>query len=182
MNLQTLLIRRTIALGLLLLVVAIAWFGVIAPIVHGFADRAAQREQLADDLARGRRLIDGRSRWQAQLAAQRAQAAQFAVFAPSASSAAQLSTDRISAAIQTPGGMLSSLREQPALPGEARLRVEARLTLTQLVASLRLLEGQKPFVIIEGLSIATDPAAAAGQPSPMEVRIDLAVPYLVTSG
>lgn len=174
--------RRAIALGLLVVALAVVWFGVVAPIVQGFADRAAQREQLADDLARGRRLIATRGLWQDRALRQRGEAAQFAVFAPNASVAAQQSMDRIGAAIQRPGGVLASLREQPAAPGEARLRVEARLTLTQLVASLRLLEGQKPFVIIEGLSVATDPTAAAGQSSPMEVRIDLAVPYLVTSG
>lgn len=179
---QSLLVRRLVALSLLVLVLAAVWFGVISPIVQGFVDRAAQREQLADDLSRGRQLIASRGRWQALLLRQHGEAQAFGVVAPNASSAAQLSMDRINTAIQRPGGVLGSLREQPGGPGEARLRVEARLTLTQLVASLRLLEGQKPFVIIEGLSVATDPAAPAGQLAPMEVRIDLAVPYLVTSG
>jgi hypothetical protein len=170
-----------IALGLLVLVAGLVGLGVIWPVAQGFSDRAAQRAQLAEDLAYGRELVAARGQWRALLTRQRTGAADFAVGAPNASAAAQLSMDRISSAIQRPGGVLSSLREQPAGPGEARLRVEARLTLTQLVASLRLLEGQKPFVIIEGLSVATDPAASAGQLSPMEVRIDLGVPYLVTA-
>jgi len=179
---RSVLERRLIALGLLVAALAVVWFGVVRPIVLGFADRAAEREQLADDLARGRQLVASREIWRDQSLRQRGDADRFAVIAPNASAAAQLSMDRISAAIQTPGGALGSLREQPPGPGEARLRVEGRLTLTQLVASLKLLEGQKPYVIIEGLSIAADPTAAAGQASPMEVRIDLAVPYLVTSG
>jgi hypothetical protein len=182
MTLESSLIRRVIALGLLALVLAVAWFGVAAPIAQGFADRAARREQLAEDLSYGRQLVAARPLWRALRARQRGDVAAYAVVAPNASEAAQLSMDRIAGAIQQPGGLLTSLREQPAAPGEARLRVEARLTLTQLVASLRLLEGQKPFVIIEGMSIATDPEASAGQSSPMEVRIDLAVPYLVTAG
>jgi hypothetical protein len=90
--------------------------------------------------------------------------------------------ERISAAVQAPGGVLKSLREQPPVPGEARLRLEAELTLTQLVASLKLLQGLTPYVVIENLSVAADPAAAAGRVPPMDVRIDLAVPYLVAPG
>jgi len=179
---RSLLERRLIAIGLLIAALAALWFGVVAPIARGFAERAADREQLADDLARGRRLIGERGYWQGQALRQRGDADRFAVIAPNADTAAQLSMDRISAAIQTPGGVLKTLRQQPAGPGEARLRVEAQVSLTQLVASLKLLEGQKPFVVIEGLSIAADPTAAAGQLSPLDVRIDLAVPYLVTSG
>ena len=127
-------------------------------------------------------MIAQRDFWRAQAERQRLESPRFAVTASNAGAAAAQAMDRISAAVQTPGGVLGSLREQPSAPGEARLRLEARLTLTQLVASLKLLEGQKPFVVIEGLSIAADPTAAAGQLSPLDVRIDLAVPYLVTSG
>jgi hypothetical protein len=178
---RSLLERRLIALGLLALLLAALWFVVAAPIARGFAERAAQREQMTDDLLRGRRLIASRVIWRDKALLQRADADRFGVIAPTASVAALQATDRISAAIQTPGGELSSLREQPAGPGEARLRVEGRLNLTQLVASLKLIEGQKPFIIIEGLSVAADPTAAAGQLSPMDVRIDLAVPYQVAS-
>ena len=182
MNDRSPLERRLIALGLLALAVALLGFGVIAPIAGGFAARAEQRDQLTDELIRGRRLLAERGFWRAQALRQRADGERFAVGAPSASAAAELVSDRISAAVQTPGGALSSLREQPPSPGEARLRLDAKLTLTQLVATLKLLEGQKPYIIIEGLSIAADPTATAGQLPPMDVRIDLAVPYLVTSG
>ena len=182
MNGRPLSERRLIALGLLALAIALLGFGVVGPIASGFSARAAERERLTDDLIRGRRLLAERGFWRAEALRQRAEADRFAVLAPNASAAAQLASDRISAAVQTPGGTLASLREQPPAPGEARLRVDGRLTLTQLVATLKLLEGQKPYVIIEGLSIAADPTATAGQLPPMDVRIDLAVPYLVTSG
>jgi general secretion pathway protein M len=181
MNGRSLSERRLIALGILALVILAMWFGVIAPIAQGFADRAAERDRLSGDLVRGRRLIAERTLWRDQALRQKADA-DFAVIAPNASAAAQMASDRISAAVQTPGGALSSLREQPPGRGEARLRLEGRLTLTQLVATLKLLEGQKPYVIIEGLSVAADPTAAAGGLSPLDVRIDLAVPFQVTSG
>lgn len=182
MNDRSVLERRLIALGLLIAVLAAVWFGLARPIALGFAERAEQRQQLADALARGRGLIAAKDYWREQALRQQGDGAAFAVTAPNAAAAAQLSMDRVSAAIQAPGGVLSSLREQPEGRGEARLRIEARLTLTQLVASLKLLQGQKPYIVIEGLSIAADPTAAAGQVSPLEVRIDLAVPYLVSSG
>ena len=178
---RSLLERRLIALGLLALLLAALWFFLAAPIARGFAERAAQREQLTDELLRGRRLIGSRAIWWNKALLQRADADQFGMIAPTASAAALQATDRIAAAIQTSGGVLSSLREQPSGPGETRLRVEGRLDLTQLVTSLKLIEDQKPFVIIEGLTVAADPTAAAGQLSPMDIRIDLAVPYLVAS-
>jgi hypothetical protein len=182
MNGRSLLERRVIALGLLVLLLALVGFGVAMPIAAGFADRASQRVQLTDDLQRGRTLIAQRDLWRLQAQRQAADAAQFAVAAPNASAAVTAVTDRISAAIQSPGGALTSLREQPPVPGEARIRVEGRLTLTQLVASLKVLEGQRPFLIVDGLSIAADPTAAAGQLTPMDVRIDLSVPYQVVVG
>lgn len=182
MNGRSQLERRLIALSLLAGVVALLLFGLILPLAHGFTARAEAREQAAEDLIRGRRLVAQRDIWVARLQRQRADAGQYAIVAANASAAAQQTTERISAAVQAPGGALLALREQPPGPGEARLRVEARLTLTQLVASLKLIEGLKPFVVIENLAVAADPTAAAGQVPPMDVRIDLAVPYQVTSG
>jgi general secretion pathway protein M len=181
MIVASLLIRRLVAVALLILVVGVVSLGLVSPIVAGFADRAAERTQLGDELARDRALIAQRDLWRVALGRQREEAGAYSVLAPDAGSAARMSMDRVTTAIQTPGGVLTSLREQPSSPGEAKLRVEAHLTLTQLAASLRLLEGQKPFVIIEALTVAADPATTTGQSSPLEVRIDLAVPYLVTS-
>jgi hypothetical protein len=182
MNARSLFERRLIALGLLVLALTLAVFGVALPIAHGFADRADERARIADDLARGRQLIAARDYWLNEAQRQRADMGRFAVIAPDTSSAVQQVSDRLAAAIQTPGGALRSVREQPATPGEAQVRIEAQLTLTQLVASLKLIEGLKPFVVIETLSIAADPTAAAGRVPPMDVRIDLAVPYQVASG
>jgi hypothetical protein len=179
---RSLLERRLIALGLLALALAVLGLGVIAPIARGFADRAVERTQLTDDLARGRRLVAQRPAWRAATLSQRADANRYAMIAPNASAAAEQSMDRIGAAIQAPGGRLKSLREQPPGPGEARVRVEAELSLTQLVASLKLLEGLTPYVVIENLSIAADPSAAAGQVPPLDVGIDLAIPYQVVPG
>jgi hypothetical protein len=179
---RSLIERRLIALGLLVAVLVGVCFGLVAPVMRGFAERGAERERLADDLSRGRRLIAEAGYWRDQALRLRRDDDRFQLSAPNAEGVARLSMEPISAAIQTPGGVLKSLREQPPAPGQARLRVEAQLTLTQLIASLKLLEGQKPFLVIEGLAIAADPATAAGQLSPLEVRIDLAVPYLVKSG
>ena len=181
MNGRSPLERRLIALGLLALAAALVVFALVLPVAAGFADRGAQREQLSDDLARGKRLVGERAYWRDRLRRQRAEGAAFAVSAPNASAAAQAAIERIGAAVQAPGGQLKSLREQTPGPGEARLRLEAELSLTQLVASLKLLQGLKPYVVIENLSVAVDPTVAAGKVPPMDVRIDLAVPYLVAS-
>lgn len=174
--------RRLVALLLLVGVIAAAWFGVARPIVDGFAARAAEREQLAGELARGQRLIGTLRFWRAQAARQHATSAAFAMRAPNADAASELARQRLLGAVLAQGGVVKTIHEQPGAPGEVRLRAELQLNLTQLATSLRLIENQKPHVIIEKLSIASDQAAVSGRLSPMDVSIDLGFPYTVAPG
>ncbi len=76
------------------------------------------------------------------------------------------------------GGQVKAVREEPSPQGAVRVRADLELTLTQLVASLSVLDNQKPYLVIEQLSVAADQAAAAGRLAPMEVSLDVAVPYV----
>jgi hypothetical protein len=174
--------RRLIALLLLVLAIAAAWYVIARPIVDGFAARAAEREQLADERGRGQRLIGTLRFWRAQAARQHATAAAFAMRAPTADAATELAKQRLLSVILAQGGVIKAIHEQPGAPGEVRLRAELQLTLTQLTSSLRLIENQKPHVIVEKFSISSDQAAAAGRLSPMDVSIDLGFPFTVAPG
>lgn len=174
--------RRLIALLLLVLALAAAWFAVVGPIVDGFAARSAEREQLTEERSRGQRLIEALGSWRALAARQRATSADFAMRAPTEDAALDLAKQRLLSVVLAQGGVIKSIHEQPGEPGEVRLRAELQLSLTQLTSSLRLIENQKPYVIIEKLSIASDQSAVSGRLSPMDVSIDLGFPYTVAPG
>ena len=169
--------RRLVALALLVALLAVVWLGVVSPAAHGFSARAAERERLLDEIARSQRLIDQASFWRAQASRQRADAALFAITAPSPEAAVEAVRERITSAVVGQGGTIRTIREQPGALGLVRVRVDLEAGLTQLMGSLKLIESQKPYVLIEKLSIAADQAATDGRLSPMDVSIDLAAPY-----
>ena len=173
--------RRLLALGILVAVLVLPYLLIAAPLAQGFADRAAQKDALSDQLDRNQRLVASASFWRAQVRRQAGDQANYALIVPNAGAAGQMAIARVQAAVQAGGGKVRAVREQPGPAGEVRLRVELELGLTQLVSTLKLLEDQKPCIVMQGLSIAAD-QAAAGRLSPMEVRIDLAVPYVVSPG
>ena len=174
--------RRLVAIALLLAAIALAWVGLVRPLADGFAHRAAERAQLLDEQARARRLIAGLPAWRARAARQRASADAFSLAAASADAAGELARQRLAEAVTSQGGVVRAIREEPAGPGDVRVRADLEVSLTQLVAALNVIDNQRPYVIIEQLSIAADQAAAAGRLSPMEVSLAVAVPYVPPAG
>lgn len=170
--------RRLIAIALLMAVVTLAWFAVAKPVADGFAHRAAEREKLLDDHVRGQRLIASLEIWRERAIRQRASASAFSLAAPDAETATEMAKQSIADVVSGQGGQVKAVREEPSPQGAVRVRADLELTLTQLVASLSVLNNQKPYLVIEQLSVAADQAAAAGRLAPMEVSLDVAVPYV----
>jgi Type II secretion system (T2SS), protein M subtype b len=179
---RTLRERRLIAVALLLAAIAAVDLGVVRPIIDGFSHRAAEREQLIDAQARAHRLIASEGTWRERRRVQALDASAFSVAAPSADVAVEAAEQRIADAVSSQGGQVRGVREEPSPAGAVRVRADLELTLTQLVASLNVIENQKPYVVIEQLSIAADQAAAVGRLSPMEVTLEVAVPYVAPAG
>jgi hypothetical protein len=171
--------RRLIAVAILLLAFAAGWLVLVSPIVDGFAVRTAERERLLDDQARGRRAIGQLGFWRAEAARQHATSPAFEMRAPSAEAASDMARQRLVSAIQAQGGVVRVVRQVSGAGGEVRLHAELQLTLTQLASSLTVFENQKPYAIIEKLSISSDQTAAAGPRSPLDVSMDLGFPYVL---
>lgn len=171
--------RRLIALAILSLLIAVGWFVLVSPIVDGFAARAAEREQLLDDLGRGRRMIGSLGFWKAEAARQHATSQAFEMRAPSAETASDMARQRLISAVTAQGGVVRVVRLQTNAGGEVRLHAELQLTLTQLTSSLTVIDNQKPYAIIEKLSISRNQAAVSGRLSPLDVSIDLGFPYVL---
>ncbi|MGI4879043.1 MAG: GspMb/PilO family protein, partial [Janthinobacterium lividum] len=57
--------------------------------------------------------------------------------------------------------------------GRLRARLDARLTLPQLTAVLQRLETAPPLLMVDAMTVATDPGRQAAGPAPMDVRLEI---------
>lgn len=175
--------QKLVAVGLAVLVLALAWLLVASPILQGFDARRSAREDMADTLRRDQRLVASFPRLRAERAALAADAPLYAFPTGDDGAARAAAEARVSAAVGAVGGALHAIRAQAARPGQVRLRAEAALTLPALVALLRRLQAERPYSAVEALNVAADPAAAlggapgAGRGAPLEARFDVVYAY-----
>jgi general secretion pathway protein M len=167
--------RRILAVGILVLMLALAWFGVIQPLVGGFLGRAAERRELQATLQRDDRLMASLPAWRAAAARQAAAADRFSIAAPSEQLAIEAVRERLRKLAADEGYDAPSIEDlQPdAAPGSIKVRADIELNMTQLYDSLRQLQSEGAYVVVDYLSVSADRALAAGRLQPMAVRLEL---------
>ena len=166
---------RLAAIGLLVLALALAWLAVIRPLVGGFFDRAVEREQLLNTLRRNERLQASLPAWRAAATAQRASAARFSIAAPSEETAVESLKERLIHLAADEGFAVGGVEDvgANAAPGTVRVRADMTLTLSQFTDTMKRLETEGAYVVVDYISISADRALAAGRLSPMDVRLEL---------
>jgi general secretion pathway protein M len=174
---------KLVAIGILVAVIAIAWVGIISPIMGGFLERSEERTALLDTYARNQRVLAGIPVWRAQADAQKETEAKFAILAPSEALASQALKGRIGKIVADSGGSLLTVGDVQSdfQPGWVRVRADLQLTHMQLYKCLTRLGGEDPYVVVEYLSVAADRAFQTGHLEPMAVRIEVAVPVHIQS-
>lgn len=166
--------RRLVALLILVALIVLLFYGVIGPIVGGFADRAEARTLLLERWSRDDRAI-------AQLAdsrriadAQRRDAGRFLLIAPTPVAAADRLRERLGAAVTQLGGELRGVEDLPPEPGIVRARVDARLTLAQAATLVARLQNEPPLLAVEDLALAVEDGAGEAGIGRLEVRLEVA--------
>jgi Type II secretion system (T2SS), protein M subtype b len=171
--------RRLLAIGALVLALAVAWMAAVRPLIAGFAERAAEREHVSQEIAIAHTLLAQRPIWQARF---RRLAEDSADFGPGdADAATTRATDQVLSAAAAQGVPVSAIRPQGGSDGLARMSVDMRADLPQAVTILKALERAKPYLIVESVSLAADPEAAAGRAGAMNVMVDIGAPYVAYS-
>ncbi|MGZ8406842.1 MAG: type II secretion system protein GspM [Caulobacteraceae bacterium] len=167
--------RKLVAVGLLVLVLATAWIGIVAPIMGGFSKRAQERELLLAAYQRNQRVLGGINVWRADIARQRQNEGRFTILAPTEALAADLLKQRIARAFQTTGAEVRGVQDQQAdaRKGWVRVRADLRLTQDQLTAGLVRLENEEPYVVVDYFAVAAERAFETGRSGPVDVRIDV---------
>jgi general secretion pathway protein M len=167
--------RRLVAVGVLAGLVCLGWLTVAGPIVGGFQARDERRQAALDRHERNQRLLAGLPVMRAALAEQRRSSRAFQITAPSQAAAVEALKQRLVASLGQEGGLVSAAEEVRAdVPaGWVSARADATMTLTQLNASLRRIENETPYVVVDYASINAEQSIRTGQPGPLAVRLQI---------
>ncbi len=174
--------RRLLALGLTVLAIGLVWLAIVGPLVGGFFDRAAERRDLRAAYLRNERLSASLPALRASAEAQRGNAPRFAVAAPSEALASEALKERLQHLSTDEGFTVASIDDlqADAPAGSIKLRANLTLTLTQLCETIRRLESEDAYVVVDYLSISADRSLAAGRLAPMDVRLELSTDWRPT--
>lgn len=168
--------RRLVAIGLLVLAVALVQLLVIAPILNGFAERQATRERLLLEYQHNARAIASIPRIRRQAERGKDTVARFALAAASPEQAHQRLRERIERVVTEVGGEFEAGEDADAPAGWVGVRTSARLTLDQLTRALARLQDEPPWLVVTALDISADQALVNGRLNPMETTFEAQVP------
>jgi general secretion pathway protein M len=170
--------RRLVAIGLLLAALALIYLVVISPLVGGFVGRAEERQTLIATYQRDQRIMASIPVWRRAAEAQRVTSQRFILTAASEQIAVEALKERLSRLAADEGFQITAMQdlEADSPTGQARVRADLQLTLTQLNESLRRLETEGPYVV-EYLSVSADNALATGRSARMAVRLEVSAAW-----
>lgn len=171
--------RRLVAVGLLVAALGLVWLAVVGPLVGGFFDRAAERRQLETTLRVNARLISSLGVLRTAAEAQRAAAPRFAMTAASEALAFEALKGRLQRLAAQEGFNLGAVEDlqADAAPGKVKLRADVTLTLPQLYETLRRLESEDAYVVVDYFSVVADRSLAAQRLAPVDARLELSVAW-----
>jgi hypothetical protein len=179
MRLLTARERRLLALGGLALALALVWLLIIGPLVWGFTDREAERRRLIAAYQLNARLIGSLPVLRAAAVAQRAGVARFAVLAPSEPLAAEAVKQRLQHLAAEEGFTIGAVEDlqADAAPATVKLRVDMTASLPQFYETIRRLESEDAYVVVDFVSVTADRSLAAGRLAPLDVRLELSADW-----
>lgn len=173
--------RKLVAIALLIAVIAAIQLIVVGPILSGFAEREALRATLTQRYAYNERLIASVPRFRRQAETQRRQVRAFVIGARDEAHANAQLTERLRDTVGTAGGEFLASELPTAAAGTARVAVTMRMTLDQLVALLDRLQNDRPLLVIESLNVAADQALVDGALTPLDIRLEVSIPFVPTA-
>lgn len=166
--------RRIVAIGLLVAAIALVWLAIVAPVIDGFAERAAARDELTVRYARDARAVAQVVSVRRAAERQRATRARFVLVAATPLAAGDRLKERLATTVAASGGALRSVEDLAGgSPGQIRARLDARLSPRQLSAVLTRLDAEAPLLVFDSLTVAADQAFATSRAGPMDVRLEV---------
>lgn len=172
--------RRLVAILILIAGIAAIWLGLISPLWNGFSSRAEERVLLQQQLVRNDRQIATIARLRRSAEQQKLSKEDYRTAGETASAATENLKERLTTVIAAGGGDLRAVQDVSDRPGWARVWVEAKMTLPQLVGALTQIQNQTPYLAVNGVTVSADKALQSGTLDIMDVRIEVSSPIALT--
>lgn len=167
---------RLVAILVLVALIGVVWLLVLGPILNGFAERSARREELATRLAINERMIASVPRLR-RVAEERGRAFGTVIqIAPDAATASGLLRDRLQAAIAATGGSFRGAEDLPATRTHVACRLRARLSPEQLNRFLVLVQNTRPALVVTSLVVGGEDSLVTGRASDLDVQLEASLP------
>jgi general secretion pathway protein M len=173
--------QRLLAIGLLVLAVALVLRLVLLPVIDGFAARAEARDALDLEAARNARLIASVPRIGRIALRQRTDLRLFLLTAPTAEQGSRLLEERLRTSVEAVGGELIEMVALDGTPDQLQSRIDARLTEPQLHWLLAELQNRPPYLTVDALTVTAEDALLTGEAGALAVRLDLKVPFVAAA-
>lgn len=170
--------RRLVAIAILLAVIALVWLALVSPLIDGFLARGAERDELRELYLRNQRIAAELPRWRSAAARQRTDADQFAYRAATPEIAAQALRERVVRTFESHQSVIQTAQDAPAPSGWIGVRVDAKARLEPLLRIIADLENARPLVVVTTTTLSADEAFQTGRLDSMDVRIEIAAPFL----
>ena len=168
---------RLVALLILVAVAAVAYLAIVAPIVAGFAERAAERETLLVRYQSNARVIAAIPRQRRVAEAHNLIAASYTMTAPDAAAAGEMLRARLQTQVVSAGGEFLSGEDTTAPPRQAAIRVTMRIDWPRLLRLLASIENGLPYLTISSLAIGADDALVTGRATKLDVQLEATIPF-----
>ncbi len=169
--------RKLLAVGILVLVVVLAYLAIVAPIVRGFAERRDERETQLLRYQRNERLIASVPRLRRVVEQQAPQRRRFVLEASDQAEARDYLQERLRSVLAGVGTDLANAEAVEGEQGAVAISGTARMSYPQLLHLMQKIQNDEPFVLLDGITVVANQALASGQLDTMDVKIDISIPY-----
>ncbi len=170
---------RLAALGLLLLALIAAGFGLGVPLVHQYRTSVAQIEESLQFLQLNRRIARREVALRQAIGRLKESRALDGLLLPAGSDggAVAILQDKVQGIITQAGARLTSTQALPVEPGQGHRRIGLRLQFAADIEALRQilhgLESGRPALVLDNLFVRGRTARAVGVVNPLDVRVDV---------
>ncbi len=170
---------RLAALGLLLLALIAAGFGLGVPLVHQYRASVAQIEESLQFLQVNRRIARREVALRQAIGRLKESRALDGLLLPAGSDggAVAILQDQVQSIISAAGARLTSTQALPVEPGQGHRRIGLRLQFAADIEALRRilhdLESGRPAVVLDNLFVRGRTSRAVGAVNPLDVRVDV---------
>lgn len=169
--------RRLAAIAILLGLIAAIMGLFVYPLLMGFSDRASRLSALVATYQSNRAHIASLPELSREAERQSKLLSSLLIAAPDQEQAGEMLREQIENAVEVIKG---DVRASEVLAGEigwVRAAVACRISHSQLAALLTELQRQRPFIVVEAVSVTAEGALNNYQLDELDVRIETSAPF-----